>query len=190
MRTCTSANQGEPWVEEITYDTPFGDGYMLGIFMQRVVRLGKGLMVFLTDVTDERRMESELRGFADVVAHDLREPLANMAILITLLERREEEPPEPDVLRLLRDANERARQLIDAVLVYARVGELQVELVALDRLLETVAADLRPGLGGVGRHARGGGAARGRRRPRAAAPRVSEPGRQRAQVQRRGTRPG
>ncbi len=139
-------DSGRPWVEEITYDTPFGDGYMLGTFVQRVVRLGSGLMVFLTDVTEERRMESELRGFADVVAHDLREPLATMAILITLLERRTEEPPATDVLDSLRGANERARELIDAVLVYARVGELRLEPVALDRVMETVAADLRPGL--------------------------------------------
>ena len=27
VRVCDT---GEPWVQEITYDTPFGDGYMLG----------------------------------------------------------------------------------------------------------------------------------------------------------------
>src|SRR5688572_28424248 len=32
VRTCES---GEPWVEEITYDTPFGDGYMLGTYILR-----------------------------------------------------------------------------------------------------------------------------------------------------------
>jgi signal transduction histidine kinase len=143
VRVCES---GHPWVEEITYDNPFGDGYMLGTFVQRTVRLGDGLMVFLTDVTEQRRMEAELRGFADVVAHDLREPLANMAILVTLLERRAGEPPAPEVLGLLRAANDRARDLIDAVLVYARVGELQVEAVALTPLMDTVAADLRPAL--------------------------------------------
>ena len=50
------------------------------------------------------------------------------------------------MLGLLRAANERARDLIDAVLVYARVGELQVEAVALTPLMDTVAADLRPAL--------------------------------------------
>ena len=43
---------GQPWVEEITYDTPFGDGYMLGTFVHRAAKLGDGLIVFLTDVTD------------------------------------------------------------------------------------------------------------------------------------------
>ena len=137
---------GRPWVEEITYDTPFGDGYMLGTFVLRVARLGDGLIVFLTDVTAERRMETELRDFADVVAHDLREPLASIDILVTLLERRAAEPPAPDVLDMLRATNERARDLIDGVLVYARVGELEVQPVALQELMDTVADDLRPGL--------------------------------------------
>ena len=35
VRVC---DDGEPWVQEITYDTPFGDGYMLGTFDQRTAR--------------------------------------------------------------------------------------------------------------------------------------------------------
>ncbi|MGH2762206.1 MAG: hypothetical protein ACRDLD_06455 [Thermoleophilaceae bacterium] len=37
---------GRPWVEEVNYDTPFGDGYMLGTFVQRTAKLGDGLVVF------------------------------------------------------------------------------------------------------------------------------------------------
>ena len=66
----------------MTYDTPFGDGYMLGTFVQRIAKLGDGLVVFLHDVTDARRMEAELGSYADVVAHDLREPVSNMALLV------------------------------------------------------------------------------------------------------------
>ena len=105
VRVC---DDGEPWVQEITYDTPFGDGYMLGTFIQRTAKLGDGLVVFLTDVTDQRRMEAELRSFADVVAHDLREPVSGITHLVTLLERRAGEPPSEDVLRLLRASAERA----------------------------------------------------------------------------------
>jgi signal transduction histidine kinase len=140
VRVCDS---GEPWVEEVTYDTPFGDGYMLGTFIQRTARLGDGLIVFLTDVTAQRRMEAELRGYADMVAHDLREPVTGIAHLVTLLERRAGEPPSPEVLRLLRDSTERARELIDGVLAYARAGELRRERVALDHVMSEVAADLR-----------------------------------------------
>jgi signal transduction histidine kinase len=147
VRVCET---GEPWVTEVTYDTPFGDGYMLGTFLHRAARLGDGLVVFLTDVTAERRMEAELRDYADVVAHDLREPVSGMAALVGLLERRAGEPPPPEALRLLRQSTERARELIDGVLVYAQVGELRREPVALDAVTAEVVEDLRPGLNDAG----------------------------------------
>jgi signal transduction histidine kinase len=143
IKVCES---GEPWVQEVTYDTPFGDGYMLGTFVQRTAKLGDGLINFLTDVTEQRRMEAELRSYADVVAHDLNEPIAGITFLVRLLERRAEEPPPADVLRQLRTSAERARDLIDGVLVYARAGELNIERVALGRLVAEVAEDLRPSL--------------------------------------------
>jgi signal transduction histidine kinase len=143
VRTCEA---GVPWVKEITYDMPFGDGYMLGTFVHRIARLGDGLVVFLTDVTEQRRIESELRNYADVVAHDLREPLSGMAVLVTLLERRADEPPSPEALRLLRESTERARELIDGALEYASVGELRKERVALERVMAEVAEDLAQGL--------------------------------------------
>lgn len=147
VRAC---DQGEPWVREVTYDNPFADGYMRGTFVHRAAKLGDGLVVFLTDVTEQRRMEAELRSFADVVAHDLREPVTGIGHLVTLLERRASEPPQPDVLRLLRASAVRASELIDGVLAYARAGELRRERVALDRLMGEVAEDLRPGLEAAG----------------------------------------
>jgi len=143
IRVCET---GEPWVKEVAYDTPFGDGYMLGTFVHRTTKLGDGLVNFLTDVTDRRRMEAELGNYADVVAHDLEAPLSTMAVLVTLLERHADEPPAADVLRLLREATDRARELIDGVLDYARVGELRRGRVALAPLVAEVAEDLRTGL--------------------------------------------
>jgi signal transduction histidine kinase len=143
VRVCDS---GEPWVQEITYDTPFGDGYVLGTFVHRTAKLGDGLVNFLTDVTEQRRMEAELRSYADVVAHDLSEPIAGIELLVGLLERRAEEPPSTDVLRQLRASSERARDLINGVLVYAQAGELSVERVALGQLAAEVAEDLGPTL--------------------------------------------
>jgi signal transduction histidine kinase len=137
---------GEPWVYEVTYDTPFGDGYMLGTWTHRTAKLGDGLVNFLTDVTEQRRMEAELRSYADVVAHDLSEPIAGIAMLVGLLERRATEPPPAPVLEQLRTSTERARDLIDGVLVYARAGELSTERVALGDLMTAVADDLRAGL--------------------------------------------
>jgi signal transduction histidine kinase len=143
IKVCES---GEPWVLEVTYDTPFGDGYMLGTFVERSAKLGDGLINFLTEVTQQRRMEAELRSYADVVAHDLSAPISGIALLVGLLERRAAEPPSADVLRQLRASTERARDLIDGVLVYARAGELSVEPVALARLMSEVADDLGPSL--------------------------------------------
>ena len=75
---------------------------MLGTFVQRVAKLGDGLIVFLVDVTAERRMEAELQAYANLVAHDLSEPLASMQLLVTLLEQHPDTPPSPEVLRQLR----------------------------------------------------------------------------------------
>jgi signal transduction histidine kinase len=147
VRTC---DEGEPWIEEITYDTPFGDGYMLGTFAHRVTKLGDGVMVFLTDVTEQRRMEADLRGYADVVAHDLSEPVSNMALLVRLLERGAGDPARADVLEMLRDGIGRTQELIEAVLAYARMGELSPERVQLGDLMARVADDLRSSLNEAG----------------------------------------
>jgi signal transduction histidine kinase len=134
---------GEPWVQEITYDTPFGDGYMLGTFVERTMKLGDGLVTFLTDVTAQRRMEAELRSYAEVVAHDLREPITAMALLVSLMERQGDQPPPPELVEQLRASTARARELVDSVLAYARAGALQPERVALSRLVSDVEGDLR-----------------------------------------------
>ena len=147
VRVCET---GEALSDEIFFDTPFGDGYIQGTILRRTAKLGDGLIVFCADVTRERRMEAELRGYADMVAHDLREPITGIAHLVALLERRAGEPPPADLLRLLRESTERARELIDGVLLYARAGELRRERVALGQVVAEVAEDLRPGLEAAG----------------------------------------
>lgn len=137
---------GEPYVDEFSYDTQFGEGWISGTLLRRTAKLGDGLLVLVIDVTEQRRMEAELRGFADIVAHDLREPITGIAHLVTLLERRADTPPDPAVLGLLRASTERARGLIDGVLDYARAREMQLEPVALGTLMAEVAEDLRPRL--------------------------------------------
>jgi signal transduction histidine kinase len=137
---------GRPLVNEVTYDTPFGDGYMLGTFLHRVAKLGDGVIVFLHDVTEKRRMEAELKAYADVVAHDLSEPLAGISMLVTLLEQRPEDPPAAGVLQELRATTGRARELIEGVLAYARSGELVLGRVALEDVVAEVTDDLRPAI--------------------------------------------
>lgn len=136
-------DSGTPLMNEVTYDTPFGDGYLLGTFVHRAAKLGDGVVVFLHDVTEARRMEDELKAYADVVAHDLSQPLAGIALLVTMLEQRPEEPPSASVLQELRASTDRARELIDGVLDYARSGELTLGTVDLARVMADVATDLR-----------------------------------------------
>ncbi len=140
VRVCDT---GEAFVDEVTYDAPFGEGWIRGTIQRRTAKLGDGLLILVTDVTEQRRVEAELRGFADLVAHDLREPVTGIAHLVTLLERRADAPPDPALLNLLRASTERARELIDGVLAYARAGELRLEPVALATLMDEVAEDLR-----------------------------------------------
>ena len=78
-----------------------------------------------------------------MVAHDLSEPVASISLLLGLLERRGEQPPPPDVLRQLRENARHARELIDAVLSYARAGELRMERVCLSGLLDEVVVEMR-----------------------------------------------
>ena len=122
VRVCES---GEPWVKEVTYDTPFGDGYMLGTFVQRTAKLGDGLVELphrrdraaadggrAAQLRRRRGARPERAGRGD---RDARRRCSSGA---------PEEPPSPEVLRQLRASAERARELIDGVLVYARAGEL------------------------------------------------------------------
>ena len=60
---------GEPFVDEFTYDTQFGEGWIRGTLLRRTAKLGDGLLVLVIDVTEQRRMEAELRGFADLADH-------------------------------------------------------------------------------------------------------------------------
>jgi signal transduction histidine kinase len=141
---------GRAFVNEVQYDTPFGDGYMLGTFLHRVAKLGDGIVVFLHDVTDERRMHAELKAYADVVAHDLSAPLSGISVLVTALEQRPEQPPSSEILQELRATTARARGLIDGVLAYARSGELTHETVSLQGVMREVCADLRTTLDDAG----------------------------------------
>ena len=183
VRRC--ANRVRPWVTEVTYDTPFADGYMLGTFVLRAARLGDGLIVFMTDVTEQRRMESELSSYAQVVAHDLREPVTSIALLVTRARAARERAADPELLELLRASTKRAHELIDAVLLYARVGELQSERVDLGRLVARSPRISGRGSSGPGRRWPSASCQRSRV-TRGSCAGCSEPGRKRAEVPRPG----
>jgi PAS domain S-box-containing protein len=125
-----------------------------------VVRDGTviGASAVVHDVTARRRVEAELersnaelRRFADVAAHDIREPLAAIARFTELLGADEATtlgPRGTEALGYIEISVERARRLLDGLREYAQVGRgelvrAEVDLAALVRgLLPTLAGTL------------------------------------------------
>ena len=65
---------GRPEVVEVAIGSGDGPiGRVRGVFVHRAIPLGvDGVLNLVTDVTEQRRMEDELRNYANVPAHDLR----------------------------------------------------------------------------------------------------------------------
>src|SRR4030095_10994291 len=128
VETCET---GVPVIDEITFDTPFGDGYARGTLLRRTAKLGDGLIIVLDDVTEQRRMEAELRGYAHAVAHDLSEPISAMNAIVALLERRVGQAPDVSIQRdkvsrrrLLDDVTANLRPRLQESGAVLEVGEL------------------------------------------------------------------
>jgi light-regulated signal transduction histidine kinase (bacteriophytochrome) len=98
----------------------------------------------VTDVTEQRRMEEELRDYAKVAAHDLREPLMAANLFVQQLDRRLADgrtPRNEDLLERVHRIHARARSLVDGILEYARSGTtLAMEPVDTGALAADVAA--------------------------------------------------
>jgi signal transduction histidine kinase len=115
------AGTGEAESAEIVLDTMWrGTIHVQGVWIHTVLPFGPGLLSVAFDVTAERRREKELRDFAAVAAHDLREPLITIGLLAGLLGRDEGlSVSEQEVVQLLDDGVVRARGLVDSILEYA-----------------------------------------------------------------------
>jgi two-component system, chemotaxis family, sensor kinase Cph1 len=100
----------------------------------------------VTDVTEQRRMEDELRDYAKVAAHDLREPIMAAGYFTELLARRLADDRTAETEQLLegvRRTHARARSLVDGVLEYACPGtSLAADPVDTHELMGDVAASL------------------------------------------------
>jgi signal transduction histidine kinase len=110
---------------EITLDTMWRDVvHVRGVWVHTVLPFGSGLLSVAFDVSEERRREKELRDFAAVAAHDLREPLVGMRVMAALLGRRAGlGVEEQEMVRLLDDGVQRATGLVDSILEYATAGD-------------------------------------------------------------------
>jgi signal transduction histidine kinase len=119
------AATGVPESAEITLDTMWRDAiHVRGVWVHTVLPFGEGLMSVAFDVSEERRREDELRNFAAVAAHDLREPLVGIHLLAALLSRRAGlGVQEQEMIRLLDDGVQRAKTLVDGILEYATAAD-------------------------------------------------------------------
>jgi signal transduction histidine kinase len=107
------------------------------------------------DVSEERRRESELRDFAAVAAHDLREPLLGVHVMASLLSRRGGLGiEEQKMVQLLDDGVQRATGLIDSILEYATATDDGASRTEVDcgEVVSEVLATLAPQIEHVDGH--------------------------------------
>src|SRR5690349_17971449 len=119
------AESGRGESAEITWDTMWRDAiHVRGVWVHTVLPFGSGLLSVAFDVSEERRRETELRNFAAVAAHDLREPLVGVHIMAALLRRRAGlGAAEREMVQILDDGVQRATGLVDSILEYATAAD-------------------------------------------------------------------
>jgi signal transduction histidine kinase len=120
-RLVRAVETGEAEMAEIELDTMWRDTVSVrGVWVHSVLPFGEGVLSAAFDVTEERRREHELREFAAVAAHDLREPLIGVHLMAGLLSRRPGlGEKEREMVGLVDDGIVRARDLVDGILEYA-----------------------------------------------------------------------
>jgi len=146
---------GVPAVEEVVIESSEGPiGRMAGVFMHRAVPFGPdAVMNLVSDITAQRRLETELERYAKVAAHDLREPLLAITLFVEQLARGLDDGPSErneQILAQLRQTSTRARTLVDGILEYARHGtDVPFEPVDMDTLTDDVLGSLASALDGA-----------------------------------------
>jgi signal transduction histidine kinase len=141
-------DNGRPEVLEVAVSSRDGPiGRVRGVFLHRAIPFGTdGVLNLVTDVTEQRQMEDELRNYAKVAAHDLREPIMAAGYFVQLLDRQlasGRTPENEQLLERVRQTHARARSLIDGILEYARSGtSLATDQVNTGVLMADVAASL------------------------------------------------
>jgi signal transduction histidine kinase len=115
------ADTGEPDSTELAIDTFWRDAvHVRGVWANSVLPFGEGVLSVSFDVTEERRRQQELRDFAAVAAHDLREPLVGIQLMATALGNAADLPEgRRDMVRLIGEGVGNAKRLVDGILEYA-----------------------------------------------------------------------
>ena len=114
-------------VENVVESRPGPIAPLSGVFLHRAVPFGPdAVMNLLTDITAQRRLENELEAFAQVAAHDVREPLMAIGLFVEQLASgldRGRVDRNEQLVELLRRTQARAKLLVDGILEYARYGQ-------------------------------------------------------------------
>ena len=147
---------GVPAVEETTVESADGPiGRMAGVFIHRAIPFGPDAVLNLvTDITVQRRLETELERYAKVAAHDLREPLMAIALFVAQLDHGLDggrDARNEELVASLRQTAARARTLVDGILEYARHGtDMAFEPVDMEALAAEVVGSLASALDAAG----------------------------------------
>src|SRR4051794_9573049 len=128
------ADSGEPDSSELVIDTLWRDVVAVsGVWVNTVLPFGEGVLSVSFDVTGERRRERELRDFAAVAAHDLREPLVGINLMTRALLSSPELPAEQrSLVEHIGDGVQNAKRLVDGILEYAAAENESISRVAVD----------------------------------------------------------
>jgi signal transduction histidine kinase len=128
------ARSGLAESEELAIDVLWRDTvHVRGAWIHTVLPFGTGVLSVAFDVTEERRRENDLRSFAAVAAHDLRDPLLGMDVMVqALLGRDALGAREHQMLEALGEGTRRARRLVDSILEYADSGPAAGPATAVD----------------------------------------------------------
>jgi PAS domain S-box-containing protein len=130
-----------------------GKTFPMEISVTPILHEGKYVFnAFLRDITHKKEAESklmdmnqELRQFASVASHDMKEPLRTISSFSTLLERKIPENKETkEFLYYIKDASKRMTRLLEDLISYARAGTSggQMEEISLNDTLIIVKNNL------------------------------------------------
>lgn len=128
-----------------------------GVFDLHIVPAPQGLFIFSIDISEMRRLSSQMRQAQKVIAigqlaagaaHDL----ANLLTVVTgsseiLLERLPDDDPNRGIATNIRDAAERCADMISQILAFRRQTNLRSKLIDLNRVIEDAKSMLQQLIG-------------------------------------------
>jgi signal transduction histidine kinase len=118
------------------------NGFVLGVLLLEsgtlYARLARSNRLLGNALVEMRRLNGDLQAFAGSLAHDLQQPLVTIASFAQVIQKSPLDERDAAHLRKIIGATETAREMIRALLEFARLGEseLDSEPVELDKLVQ------------------------------------------------------